>query len=74
MRDAGQEDVVEVAQDRRERLGVFGRLGRQPGADVAGRDLGEHRQIADALEVIRRPLERRAPVAAQVRHAVVTPK
>ena len=65
VRDARQQHLVEIAEDVGERLGVLGRRGRQPGADVAGRDLRQHRQLADALEVPRRPLQRRGPVLSE---------
>ena len=55
--DPGKQDLIEVLQDRRERLGILGRARRKPGTDLTGADLREHRQLADALEVPRRPLE-----------------
>ncbi len=55
---AGQEDVVEVAEDARERLSLLGRRNGQPRANLARLDLREHRQLADALEIRGDPLER----------------
>ena len=43
VRDPGQEHLVEVAQDVRERLRALGRRRRQPAPDLAGLHLGEHR-------------------------------
>ena len=65
--DPGQEDLVEVAQHGRERLGLLGRAVGQRGADLARLDLGEHGQLADALEVVRGPLDGGVAVGAQVR-------
>src|SRR5262249_56141396 len=67
--EAGGRRVVEIARARRERLGVVRRRFRQPRADVAWLDLGEHRQFADAFEVRRGPFERRGAIGAQVGHA-----
>ena len=66
VRDPGHEHLVEVAQHVGERLTVLRRRLRQPRADLARLDLSQHRQVADALEVRRRPLERRRPVPPQV--------
>ena len=60
--DAGQQDLVEVPQHRRERLALLRRRGGQARADLARLDLREHRQVADAVEVVGGPLERRAAV------------
>ena len=62
---AGQEDVVEIAEDVRERLRLLGRRGGQPRANLAWLDLREHGQLADALEVRGDPLERRRAVLAE---------
>ncbi len=66
VRDRGHEHVVEVAQDIREGLALLGRGGREAGAQRAGLDLGEHRQLADPLQVRRGPLQRVRAVASQV--------
>ena len=63
---AGRISRVEVVEQRRERLAVLGRRLGQPLEQPARLDLREHRQLADALEVRRRPLERRRAVAPQV--------
>ena len=62
---AGQEDVVEIAEDVRERLRLLGRRGGQTRANLPRLDLREHRQLADALEVRGDPLERRRTVLAE---------
>ena len=66
VRDARQQDLVEVAQHGGERLGLLGRGGWQPRADLAGRDLRQHRQLAHALEVARGPVQRGGAVGPQV--------
>ncbi len=71
VRDAGQEDLVEVAQHRLERLALLRRRDRQPRADLAGLDLREHRQLADALEVVGGPVDGPVPVVAEG-HAVTS--
>src|SRR5947207_4936964 len=58
MRDSGQEDLVEVPQHIRERLAELGRRDREARTDVAGLDLCQDRQLADAIEIPRRPVER----------------
>ena len=62
VRQPGQEDVVEVAQQVRERLAVLGRVLRQPRADLARLDLRQHGQLPDPLEVALDPLQRREAV------------
>ena len=65
VREPRQEDVVEVAEDVRERLRLLGRRRRQPRAQLAGLDLREHREVAHPLEVRRDPLDRRGAVLAE---------
>ncbi len=65
VRDARQQDLVEVAQHVRERLALLRRRDRQGSADVTGLDLCEDGQLADALEIPRRPLERGSAVLAE---------
>ena len=62
MRDPRQEDLVEVAEHVRERLRPLRRLGWQPRPDLPRLDLREHRMLANAVEVARRPVERGLPV------------
>ena len=62
---AGQQDVVEVAQHGRERLARLGRRLGQRGPDRTGLDAREHRELADALEVGGSPVERRRAVVAE---------
>ncbi len=61
----GQEDLVEVAEHRLERLRLLGRRLRQPRADLARLDLREHGQLADALEVVGRPVDGAVAVLAE---------
>jgi hypothetical protein len=67
--DTGQQDLVEVTQHRGERFGLLGSRWGEPRMDIPGSDLGEHRQLADALEIARGPVERGATVRAKVRQA-----
>ena len=57
VRDPRHEDLVEVAQHRLERLPLVGRGLWEAGKDVAGPDLCQHRQVADTLEVVGRPVD-----------------
>jgi hypothetical protein len=57
VRDARQENLVEIAQHVRERLSSLRWGGRQATADLTRLDLREHREVSDALEVTRRPFE-----------------
>ena len=65
VRDRRQEHVVEVAQDRRERLSALGRRRRELRAQLARLDLGEDGKLAHALEVRRDPVEGRGAVVAE---------
>ena len=69
MSDAGQEDPVEVAQHIGEWLGLVRGAGGQTRPDVAGGDLGQHWQLADPLQVVRRPVDGGVPVATKIAHA-----
>ncbi len=60
--DPRHQHLVEVAQDRGERLPALRRRGGQRGADLARLDLREHRALADALEVAGGPVDRRVAV------------
>ena len=60
-----QDQPVHVLEQRRERLRLVRRRGRQPLAQPARLDLREHRVVADLLEVARRPLDRRLGVVAE---------
>ncbi len=71
VREAGQQHVVEVAEDVRERLALLRGVRRKRGADVAGLDLREHRELPDALQVALEPLERGRAVARQRRTLAV---
>ena len=61
----GQEDLVEIPEHIRERLAPLRRRRRQPAADLAGLNLSQHGQLADTLEVARRPFERSGAVLAE---------
>ena len=65
MRRGRQEQLVEVAEHSGERLCPVGGSLRQPFPQLARLDLGEYRQVADAVEVRRHPVERRGPVLAE---------
>jgi hypothetical protein len=66
MGDAGQQDLVEVAQDGGERLALLGRVGGQPCPDLAGDDRSEDGERLDALEVVGRPAQGGLAVGEQV--------
>ena len=63
--DPRQQDLVEVAEHGREALARLGRRLREGLPDFPGLDLSQDRQFTDALEVGRRPLERRGAVLAE---------
>jgi len=63
--DPRQQDLVEVAEHGREGLAHLGRRLREGLSDLPGLDLGQHRQFTYALEVGRRPLERRRTIVAK---------
>ena len=72
VRDPGQQHAIEVGEHVRERLGGLGRRGRQARADVTGLDRRHHVALADALEVVRRPVDRGVAVGPEllrIRHA-----
>lgn len=68
VRNAGQEDLVEIAQDVRERLSALGRRWRESRADVTRLHLREHRILADTLEVACDPLAHSRRIAPEVAH------
>ncbi len=63
--DPGQQHLVEIAQHRGEGLADFRRRFGQRPPDLTRLDLGQHRQLAHALEVRRRPLQRGRAVVAE---------
>src|SRR5262249_35843568 len=65
MRDARQEDLVEVAQNVRERLSALGRRRGKLRARLSRPHLREHGKVADSLEVVRRPVDGRVAVLAE---------
>ena len=65
VRDAREEDLVEVAEHRGERLRLLGRRLRQPRADLPRLDLGEHGQLAHPFEVVGRPVDGAVAVLAE---------
>ena len=72
VRDAGEQDLVEVAQYRVEGLGLLGRRLRQPGADLARPHLREHGQLGHALEVVGRPVDRLVAVLPEGRPSLTS--
>ena len=68
VRQGGDDQLVEVAQHVRERLRLLRRRERQLRRQLARLHLREHRQLVDALEIARRPLDRRRSVLAKVAH------
>ena len=72
VRDARQQHAVEVGEHVGERLGRLGRRGRQARADLARLDRRHHVALADALEVVGRPVDRGVAVGPEllrIRHA-----
>ena len=65
VREGGQDQVVEVAQHVRERLAPLGGRFGQRGGELAGRNLREHRQLADPVEVACDPVDRSVAVLAE---------
>jgi len=49
--EAPEQNAVEVAEDRLERLWLVGRRLRKRRTDLTWLDRGEHRKLADSLEV-----------------------
>ena len=70
--DAGQDHPVEVGQHLGEVLAVLRWAGRQGPVDLAGGHLGQHRQLADPLLVVRDPVHRRVPVGPELLGSHVT--
>ena len=56
VRDAGDEDPLEVGEDALERLALLGRLRRQRVADLAGLDARKHRIARRIVEVVGDPV------------------
>ena len=71
VRDAGEHDPVEVAEQRLERLGLLGRMRGQQLAQFPGGCPRLDRQRLDPLPVVRDPVDHLPPVAAELlgRHA-----
>src|SRR6266536_5557381 len=63
--DAGQQNLVEVAKHVRERLRPVGRRGGKARANLTRLHLRQNRQLADALEVARSPLQCGGTVLAE---------
>jgi hypothetical protein len=57
VRDAGQDDAVEVGEDGGEGFAALGRRRRQRGAHLAGGDLRPHREGADPGPVVGDPVD-----------------
>ena len=60
--DAGEENLVEVAEHRLEALRLLGRRLRETSPDLPRPYRREHRQVPDALQVVGRPVHRAVPV------------
>ena len=72
VRDARHQHAVEVGEHVRERLRLLGRRRRELRADLAGRDRRHHGSLADALEIVGRPVDRGmavGPELLRIRHA-----
>ena len=65
VRDRGHEDLVEIAKDVREGLSALRRARGQPRAQLPRLELGEHREVAQPLEVRRDPVDRGDAVVAE---------
>ena len=70
VRDPRHQDLVEIAEDCRERLWCVGRRRRERGLDRAGLDTREDGIVADVLEVAGDPLECSGAVVAERAHAL----
>jgi hypothetical protein len=55
VRDAGNDDALEVVEQGVEVLALLGHRGRHRGRDLAGAHLRQHREIPDAFEVASDP-------------------
>ena len=64
--EAGNDDLVEVAQHVREGLALLGRGAGQAAADPAGLRLGEHRVALHLLHVAGDALDDRGPASAEL--------
>ncbi len=65
MSDSGQEDLVNVVEDCRERLGFLGRRRGQFAADFPRSNPGKHRILLHILEVVGDPVDHFPPVPAE---------
>ena len=68
VRDSWKENRIEILQHGRERLRLVGGGGREPRSDRPRLDLRQHRELADALEVRRDPLESERAVRSEIGH------
>jgi hypothetical protein len=69
MRQPGKQDLVEVGEHCLERLRLVRRRGWERSPDLARLDLREDGQLADAVEVVRDPVESRSPVLSEAHFA-----
>jgi hypothetical protein len=67
----GEQDLVEVVENRGERLRPVGRRVRESLFDPARLELGEHRELAETLQIARDPLGRGRGVVAEGTHAAL---
>ncbi len=65
VRQAGDDQLVEVTQHRLERLTLLGRRVRQSRANVAGRDARRDGQVGHSLQVRVRPVRREIEIVAE---------
>ena len=70
VRDGRDDQLVEVAEHVGERLALLRRRLGELGAQRPGLDLRQHREVADALEVVGRPVDGGAAVLAEAQRRV----
>ena len=66
--DPREQDLVQIAEDCLERLGLLRRRLREPRTDLAGAHLCEHRQVRDPLQVVRGPVDGLMAILPESRH------
>src|SRR4051812_24015605 len=73
MREAGQEDLLQIAEHRLEALGPLGGRARQLTLDLAGGGAGHHRAVCQCRPVIGNPVDQPVAVGAELvrRHRIL---
>ena len=66
MREAGNDDLAHVVQQRVEALGTRRRMLGESSAHVAGSNIGAHWSVADRLEVFGDEVDHRVSVLAKL--------